>query len=282
MGVCTVARDDFRNGLQSYFVLGVVLVFVGVTALVFTAEIAIYDHPARALWDVQQAVILVEPVLVAALCYRAVVGDRTSGRVRFSLGLPNTRAEYFVGKVLARAGIVTLATVASLAAGYLVALFAFAKPPSIVDFALFAGTTTAFLLSLTSLFMAISAVVDSRPAAMVGAFAAYFLLVPFVLGITPFMSLGTLLNALSDLTGASIGPSTQQLVKSATPYPAYGGITNRVFLDIADQYDHLPTPTESQRTKLHAQVWFQLLVLVGWSLGSIVVGYVGFKRKDLT
>ncbi|WP_175454486.1 ABC transporter permease [Halopelagius longus] len=282
MGVYTVARDDFKNGAKSYLIVGIVTAFLGLTAFTFASESSIYEYPVRALWDVQKAVILVEPILVAALCYQAIVGDRTSGRIKFTMGLPNTRAEYFAGKVLARGGFVIAATVGSLVLGYVISAVAFTKPPNVLRFALFTGSTALFLVTFTSIFMAISASVDSQPAAMLASFGAYFVLVPFVLGVAPYMNLETLLGAIGDTTGTSVTQSTERLVKSLTPYPAYGGIVEPVFATVAERYEYIPQPSPSERQRLHAKTWFDLLSLVGWSLVSLLFGYLSFREKDLT
>lgn len=281
MGVYTVARDDFKNGMKSSLTVGIVLAFVALTAFIFVSEISIYAHPLRTLWDVQQAVILVEPILVAALCSQSIVGDRVTGRIKFIMGHSNTRREYFLGMVIARSGFVIVATVGSFILGYLIAAVTFTNPPDVLHFIYFTGATILFLIGFVGIFMAISASVDSQPAAMFVSFAVYFILVPFVLGIAPYMNLETLLGAIGNLSGISITQSTETLVKSLTPYPAYGGVTEPAFASIMDQYEHLPQPSPSTRQQLHAQSWFDLLVLVGWSLGSICLGYSRFKRKEL-
>lgn len=279
----TVARDDFRNSAKSYLIIGLVMAFFGLTAFIFISEMSIYDYPLRTLWDVQQAVILIEPILVAALCYQAIVGDRISGRIKFFVGLPNTRAEYFAGKVLARGGFVIAATVGSLIVGYGISIVAFAKSPNLMRFTLFAGSTALFLFAFASIFIAISASVNSRPAAMLGSFGIYFILIPFVLGIAPYMNLETLLEAIGNIVGAPVTKQMENFVRSLTPYPAYGGInTGTVFAAITDQYKHLPHPSPSERQQLHAQMWFDLLVLIGWILVPLVLGFSRFRNEDLT
>src|SRR5699024_9008432 len=169
------------------------------------------------------------------------------------------------------------ATVGSLIVGYGISTVAFAKSPNIIRFTLFAGTTALFLMVFASIFIAISASVNSRPAAMLGSFGIYFILIPFVLGIAPYMNLEILLEAIGNLVGLSITEQIENFVSSLTPYPAYGGInTDAVFATIIDQYKHLPHPSPSERRQLHSQMWFDLLVLIGWTFVPLTLGFSRF------
>lgn len=281
MSLYTVARDDFTNAVKSSLVLSVVAGFSLVTLFIFGSEISVYDNPTRTLWDVQQAVILIEPLLLLGLCYRAVVGDRTSGRIKYILGLPNSRTEYYVGTVLSRTALVVLAVVVSVAVGYLVAAVAFVTPPNPVHFLLFGGATVLYLLVFAGLFLAVSASVDSRPAAMLGCIGAYFLLVPFVLGVAPYMNLDTAMRATGKVVGVGVSEDMVNTVKSLTPYPAYGGVAEVVFGNITDQYDNIPQPDASDKTALHARLWFDMAVLVVWGTVSIGLGLLTFDRKEI-
>ena len=58
------------------------------------------------------------PLGVLLLSYRSVVGERTSGSLRFVLGLPMTRSDILVGKVLGRsAGIAIPISAAAVTRG---------------------------------------------------------------------------------------------------------------------------------------------------------------------
>lgn len=281
MSVYTVARDDFRNATKSSLVLAVLAGFSVLTLFIFGSEISVYDHPTRTLWDVQQAVILLEPLLLLGLCYRAIVGDRTSGRIKFVLGLPNSRTEYFVGTVLSRTALVVVAVTLSLAVGYLVAALAFVVPPNPVHFLLFGGATVSYLLVFAGLFLAVSAAVDTRPAAMLACICIYFLLVPFVLGVAPYMNLDTALRATGKVFGVGVTDSLVNTVKSLTPYPAYGGVAEGVFGRITDQYENIPQPDASARDTLHAKLWFDAGVLLVWTVASLVAGRFAFAQKEI-
>lgn len=281
MSVYTVARDDFLNATKSSLVLAVLAGFSLLTLFVFGSEISVYDHPTRTLWDVQQAVILLEPLLLLGLCYRAIVGDRTSGRIKFILGLPNSRTEYFVGTVLSRTALVVVAIVLSLVVGFLVSAATFVISPNPVHFVLFGVATVLYLLVFASVFLAISATVDTKPAAILGCIGVYFLLVPFVLGVAPYMNLDTALSATGKVLGFGVSDTLVNTIKSLTPYPAYGGVAEVVFSQITDQYENIPQPDASARNALHAKLWFDVAVLAVWTVTSLLVGRYAFARKEL-
>src|SRR6056297_1270575 len=117
MSAYTVLRDDFRNARRSSVVLGVIGVFTALTALVFVSEIDIYDHAYRTLFDVTMLTGLVFPLIVAPLTYLSIAGDRSGGAMKYALGLPNSRLEYYAGKFASRAGVAVVAVVFAVVVG---------------------------------------------------------------------------------------------------------------------------------------------------------------------
>ena len=281
MSVYTVARDDLRNLAGSYLIRGIVGAFIAMVAFIFISEIGIYDEPSRTLFDVSNAVILLGPVLLAPVAYESIVGDRTSGRIKFTMGLPNSRWEYFAGKTLSRFAVVTVATVGSIGVGYFISLVAFTNTPILSRFVLFAGTTLLYTLSFTSIFIAISALAKSRTTAMFAALVAYFVLVLFVLGVAPYLNLETLFAAVGDILDRSISDSVRYLVKNLTPYPAYGGATHPIYTSILDEYQRLSAAPPNQRGELHAQMWFDLIVLGTWVAIPLMGGFLKFRNSEL-
>ncbi|MFC7140470.1 ABC transporter permease [Halosimplex aquaticum] len=278
MTAVAVARDDLLNAVRSRVALGVVAAFVGTVGLLFLAESGIHPHPYRTLYDVVRAYILVAPILLAPLAYAAVAGDRASGRIRFVLGLPRTRGSYVAGLVLSRTVVAVGATLCSVLVGFLVALATFQHSPDPVRFAVFSGVSSLYALSFVSLFVAVSAVARNRSTAMLGAVGAYFVLVPFWIGMLPPVGLDTALTAVGDLLGTTVPESTRQLVRSLSPYGAYGRASEPVFAGAADRYELLH---DSPDTELSQYLWFNVAVLLAWSVGSAGLALAQFRRTDL-
>jgi len=276
----TVARDDFLNAARSHVVLAVVAAFVGSVALVFLAEMDLFADPYRTLYDVAQLLVLIGPILLAPLTYLAIVGDLTSGRIKFVLGLPNSRLAYFAGKVLARSAVAVAAVTASVIVGFAIALVTFANSPGVANFLLFAGASALYVLAFVSIFVAISASVRSRSRAMFAVVAVYFVLVPFWLGMTPPLTLETLFSAAGDLLGTTISESTRNFVRRLSPLMAYGGLIEPIFVEGADQYDRF-AHFGGEPTAVHDRLWFFLAVLGCWTLGSLGLGFLQFRRAEL-
>lgn len=282
MSTYTVARDDFRNLAGSSLILGVVGAFVGMVAFIFISEIGIYPDPYRTLLDVTTAIILLGPVLLAPLAYQSIVGDRTSGRIKFAMGLPNSRREYFIGKVLSRFAVVTIATVGSVALGFVIAVVGFTNSPDIGRFVVFTVATLLYTLSFTSIFIGISALSKSRTVAMFASLAAYFVLVLFFLGVAPYINLETFLAGIGNLLGTQISASTEYLIKNLSPWVAYGGSTEPIYAGVADQYQRIPSVPPSRRSNVAAQTWFDASMLVAWIVIPLVVGFLKFRNAELT
>ncbi|HKL27956.1 MAG TPA: ABC transporter permease subunit [Natrialbaceae archaeon] len=280
MGIYTVARDDFRNARRSSIVLGVIGVFAALMALIFLAEMDIYDDPYRTLFDALFFVSLVLPLLLAPLCYLSIAGDRISGTITYVMGLPNRRWEYFAGKFLSRFAVAAAAIALSTAVGFAIAAVTFANVPSIRRFLIFGGVSLLYALAFSSLFVAISAGAPSRSRAMFGAIGAYFVLIVFWFGFFPFIRLSVLLDTIADLPWVTLSETTRAYIEAVSPGTAYLQGTKPVFSGVMGEYEAFE---RSFRTsdELHTEFWFNALVLLAWSAVSLTVGYLSFRRSEL-
>jgi ABC-2 type transport system permease protein len=283
VSLLTVARDDFTNARRSYAVLGVVGVLTALVALIFVAEIGVYDDPFRALFDVSFFLFLVFPIVLAPLTYLAIAGDRDGGAIKYAMGLPNSRAEYVFGKLVSRLGVTRAAVVLAVGVGFLVALATFVNAPDAVIFAKFAAVSLLFAFAFVGIYVGISAVTASRSRAMLGVFGAYFVLVPFWFGFLPVISLTELLGTLADVLGVTLSQNTTQFVQALSPATAYLYSTEVVYQSV------LPSPTYQGMTatfadvpdEIYRQFWFNALVMFAWGAGSMLVGYLSFRRSEL-
>jgi ABC-2 type transport system permease protein len=146
VGVYTVTRDDFRNARRSYIVLGVIGVFAGIVGLVFVSEMNIYPDAYRTLFDVSALIAFVFPLFIAPLTYLSIAGDVSNGSIKYVLGLPNSRLEYFVGKYVSRAAVAVVAVVLGTLVGFVIAAVTFANSVDPIRFLEFAGASAAYAL----------------------------------------------------------------------------------------------------------------------------------------
>jgi ABC-2 type transport system permease protein len=277
----TVARDDFRNVRRSYVVLGVVGVFAGLTALVFAAEIDIYDDAYRTLYDVSALVAFAFPLFVAALTYLSVAGDRSRGSIKYALGLPNTRLEYFVAKYASRATIAVAAVLSGTLLGFAVAAATFVNGADPVRFLKFGGVSALYALAFTGTFVAISATTSERSRAMFGVIGAYFVLVPFWSGLLPVVSLPTIVDTVASTLDVTLSESTRYLIQSLSPTQSYFGLTEIVYTDVGDGYPVFADIGDEGSEMLADEEWFNALVLLCWATLVPVLGYLKFRASEL-
>ncbi|NEU57012.1 ABC transporter permease [Halorussus sp. MSC15.2] len=108
--VFTIAREDARRAFRSRLVWGA----IGLLAVMFlpsTGSSATPDvHPIlEYLLLLPIELMTFSLVVVAAVGYSAVVDERVTGTLRFVLGLPATRRDLVLGKLLSRVGIAVTA-----------------------------------------------------------------------------------------------------------------------------------------------------------------------------
>jgi ABC-2 type transport system permease protein len=277
----TVARDDFTNARRSYAVLGVIGVFSALVAVIFGANSGNHQFAYRTLFDVSFFVFLVLPIILAPLTYLAIAGDRDGGAIKYAMGLPNTRSQYVFGKLLSRLSVGLTAVLVGTLVGLVLAFATYPNAPEPVRFVEFAAVTLLFAFSWVGIYVGVSALTDSRSRAMLGAFVAYFVLVPFWFGFLPVVSLLDLLGAATDLLGVTLSTETQSLIQSLSPATAYLRSTEIVYTGVIADHERIAQSFSGESTKLYAKLWFQAAVMAAWGALSMLVGYVSFRRSEL-
>jgi ABC-2 type transport system permease protein len=276
----TVARDDFTNARRSLAVLGVVGVFTALVALIVALDTN-HPDPYRALTDVSFFLFLVFPIILAPLAYLAIAGDRDGGAIQFVMGLPNSRAEYVFGKLASRLVVALAAVLVGVLVAFAIAAGTYENAPSVERFAWFALTSLLFAFSCIGLFVGISAMTASRSRAMLGVFGAYFVLVPFWFGFLPVIGLPALLTTAADLLGTSISRETLYFVETLSPATSYLVSTEIVYEGVVGSYDMIEQNFANQPDKYYTELWFNALVMLAWGAGSMLVGYLSFRRSEL-
>lgn len=281
MSLYTVSRDDFRNARRSYVVLAVIGVFAALVGLVFVSEINIYDDAYRALFDVSALVAFVFPLFVAPLTYLAIAGDRSRGSIKYVLGLPNSRLEYFLGKYLSRAGVAVGAVVIATLVGFLIATATFTNGADPVRFLKFAGVSLLYALAIAGLFVGISASTAERSRAMFAVIGTYFVLVPFWYGLLPVLSVTTIVDTVASVLNVTVSESTRELIQMLAPGTAYLQATEMVYSGVLDNYEAFGRAFKPESDALARETWFAVAVLAGWAIVGPVVGYLKLRVSEL-
>jgi ABC-type transport system involved in multi-copper enzyme maturation permease subunit len=235
------------------------------------------------------------PLGVLLLSYQSVVGERTSGSLKFVLGLPLTRTDVLVGKVAGR----TLGIAGPLCAAFLVLGVVGLVDHGVFDPLLFLGVvlvTLGYVGVMVSIAVSISALADRTVTAAGAIFGGVFL--PFVLFWTPLVT-----SVFTRVTGVPVdafdppaaGPLF--LLLRLSPGGAYRVVTNWLLGvgNSADTYSQVLTKLRPNVTTnayvveatfppgmvppyLHESLG--LVVLLAWFVVPLAVARSRFARGD--
>lgn len=280
MSVASVARTDFRSIRRSYVVVGVVGVFVAMVALAFLGSSEVHPHPYRTLWGFTAIVAWFYPLFVAPLAYMAIAGDRVRGSVKYYLGLPNSRAGYYLGKYLTRAAVAVAAVVLAVVAAFVVAAATYEHAPDPARFLTFGAISTLYGLAMFGTFFAISAATASRSRAMMGTLGAYFVLALLWIGPLPAVNVETLLAAVESLPGVRLSDPAEVIVGALSPGGAYFNTTQLVWAGVLDEYEAFAALRDIP-DYLGLKPWFNVLLMAVWAVGAPLVGYLRFRSAEL-
>jgi len=279
----TVLRDDFKNTRRSYVVLGVVAVLTGFVSLITYSVAEFHDDAFRALFDVSFFFFLVFPLILVPLTYLSVAGDREGGSIKHALGLPNTRAEYVLGKYLSRTGVAVAAVLLATLAAVLVGVAMYDGAIELARFATFAAISSLFVASMTAIFVACSTVTSRRSRAMFGVIGLYFLLGPFWLGFLPVVSLETVVTTVADVLNVTLTDDTRSYIRLASPTTAYLAGLEPVYDGVvgSGEYPRVTQNYASDSDALYTRNWFNYLTMTAWGVVALAASYAKFRVAEL-
>ena len=283
MSFSTVLRDDFKNTRRSNIVLAVIGILTAFVALIVYSVADFHADAFRSLFDVSFFFFLVFPLILIPLTYLSVAGDRERGSIKHALGLPNTRAEYVLGKFTSRAAVAIAAVLVSTAVAFLLGLALYENAIDPLRFVKFGLITTLFVTSLTAIFVACSTVTGSRSRAMFGVITAYFLLGPFWFGFLPIVNLTAVIETVADTLGASLSDTTLDYIRFSSPTTAYLAGLEPVYSGVIDPetYPRIAQNYAGGGDELYAKPWFNYLVMTAWGAIALGLSYARFRVAEL-
>jgi len=230
MSIRTVAARDLRNASRSRGLwAGAIALGLLAVALGFTNQGTSQTPTAavRSLFDVLTTLLaLILPIVALAASYLAVAGERESGGIKFLLSVPNSRLDVFVGKLLSRMVLVTVAVAF---------VYVPATSLSLTKHGAFPAGTILGTLLVTLVYGAVfvvvgvslSATVASRGSAIGRSLLAYFLLVLFY--IFPVIQISNIVRTVhTTILGMSENTDLYNAVEYTSPYLAYQKALNLV------------------------------------------------------
>ncbi|WP_247002287.1 ABC transporter permease [Halosolutus gelatinilyticus] len=283
MSAIAVAKKDFRDAVRSRSLIVVTALFA-----LFTGSGAFLASWAGDVLDVgdeqttldllialQTPASFLVPIIALLLGYGAIAGERERGSLKFLLGLPHTRRDVVLGKVLGRGSVVAVSILIGFAVG-MVAIFAFTGSVSPVEYVAFVLVTILFGFVYVCIGVGISAMTRSTTRAAVGAFGllgVFWLLWGFIGQLALYVSTGSLI----------VQPLPEWYVTfvSLPPGPAYGSASSAILgespLNELAGADELIAGGDPIAT----EPWVGFTLLAAWALVPLVLGLLRFDRADL-
>lgn len=277
MNLTAVTKKEFLDSIRSYTLIGLAVLFV-VFAVFLAAIQWIPNLPGvggntntlALLNSLRQPSVYLVPLVGIMVGYKAIAGERASGSIRLILGLPNTRGEVFLGKLLGQTAVVSAAILVGYGAAALVALISY-DSFALVEFGIYTLLTLLYALVCVSLAIGFSATTKSRKRALAGAITVYSLILLFWDGIV------AVIQALIIGYRVPVGeqPAWLSVVFSLNPSTAFAHATRAVIPEYREitRFPYLAT---------NAWVdWYGFIVLALWIIIPLAIGYFCFKKADI-
>lgn len=222
---------------------------------------------------------LVVPLIALVAAYLSVAGERESGSIKFTLGVPVDRLSVILGKLTARSIVVAAGLLVSFVVGTVAAQVL--VPDMTIeygDYFLFIAITLLYALAYVSVAVGISAATSSRSRAMGGAIGFFFVfnLVWNFLPVSPTQMLEFVLKELGK--NPDNYENLLQFVFSISPTGAY---LNSSKLFMSERFLEQVGNTPASGDPFYIQGWFMLVILVAWVVFPLAFGYWRFGKAQL-
>ncbi|WP_160134357.1 ABC transporter permease subunit [Halococcus salsus] len=281
MSSLTVAKKEFQDAIRSRWLIGLTVVFVvfaGGFTLALPSLLGLLLGPTVdtattgvLLTAMGGSTTLLIPLIGLVVGYKSIVGERDSGSLKLLLGLPHTRRDVVIGKLVGRSAVVAVSTLI----GFVVAAVVGVAVYSSFEVGTFL-TYTVLAMVLGVVFIAIatgfSAGVRSTTWALLGAGGLY-LLFQFVWGLIPTV-VRYVINGFS-LPSLAQPPNWQLFFSLLNPQTAFTSAAAAVIPSISGIATALDSPP------IYLQNWFGFVVLAAWIVVPIALGYLRFNGTDL-
>jgi ABC-2 type transport system permease protein len=276
MSWLVVARKDFEDAVRSRMLWAITAVFLVFTAgAVYIRKAVLGDVPG--LPDAAQFLTepssLIIPLTALVVAYLAIAGERESGSIKLLLGLPHTRGDVVLGKLVGRTAVVTAGILVAFAGAAVTMLVLFGDVP-VVNLFLLTLVTVFFGLTYVGIAIGASAFTATRSRAMALAITAFFLF-QVVWDLVPLGVYYAVEGALP--TGAL--PAWFHFVRILNPNTAYSQAADFVFSGAGP---FVPAETlVGSSVPFYVQNWFGFVLLALWLVVPVALGFWSFRRADI-
>ena len=281
MSWTVVARKDFQDAIRSRGLIVMTALFT----LLYAGAAYVYTFIGSSSPQAASVLSLISFLLLPATIlvpivgifagYRAIAGERETGSIKLLLGLPHTRQDVVVGKVIGRSTVVTVSTLVGFAVAAIVAAVLYGSFPA-ADFVAFGALTVVFALAFVGIGVGISAATGSTTKAIGGGLGV-FLLFQFLWGQIPDL-LNYAINGSYGFSGRP--PNWSFFFRRLNPQNAYRATVNEWVVQSPFQEAFYQQLFGSD-VPFFLSPWVALAILFGWILLPAGLGYLAFERADL-
>ncbi len=293
-----IAKKEFRafRRIKTNWILGILLFFYSFNRIVSPEPFIKQVLGGRlAFGAFQQPIGLLIPIAAIVVSYRSIAGQRRSGSIKFDAGFPQTRADILIGKILGQTAALSLPVLGVLLIGGVLGTLIYGGF-SLLVFSGFLAATLLYVLLSVAIANGVSALVSQPPRAvgiMLGYLLIFLIMWQNVRNILYSFVTGNELNALNP-------PPVQWifLFDRLAPHSSYFLVTNAILgvKNSSSQYFSVIASGES-RISTTALIYggtfsgpppfyltpeFGLIIMALWICLIPAIGYLGFRRADLS
>lgn len=282
MSALDVARKDFLAARRSRSLWAVATLLGMLTAVIAFGYQGYQLTPTE---TVQQLFVtmgllfaLLVPIVALVASYMSVAGERESGGVKFLLGLPNTRRDVFVGKLLSRLAVVASGITFMFVTATAMAVTRHGVLPAGTILGMLA-VSLAYAAVFVAIAVALSASVAERSRAIAAAVGSYFLLV--ILYVIPGVSVTGIVRFVHrTMLGFDRNVDLYNAVSYTSPFVAYRKAINLV-VPTGSEQRVFRRAAENAELPAYLADEVSLVVFAVWLVVPLAVGYLRFEGADL-
>ncbi|WP_255190605.1 ABC transporter permease subunit [Natronobeatus ordinarius] len=277
-----VARKDFEDASRSLLLWALtgllILLVAGLSTIPYLlAESGTTPAFEEGLAFLYSPIGFLIPIIGLVVGYRSIVGERESGTIRFLLGLPNTRRDVLVGKVLGRAGVVAVPTAIGFVVGALVIAVLY-EGFDVLDYVGLFLFSLVMGLVYVAIAVGISASVRTRAKAL-GLVITVYAVFDMLWATVPMTLYWVLENELPGFDGL---PAWYLLLERLSPGEALGAIAlTLVDFAGAGDFDLTAAGRVAGEAPFYLENWFAWVIVGLWIAVPLGIGYLRFRRATL-
>ncbi|WP_049926496.1 ABC transporter permease [Halopiger goleimassiliensis] len=267
-----VVRKDFRDSLRSRTLWVLIVAFALLLSLTAYASQLGEGATVTEFVDLTAETFgLLVPLVGIVLGYKSIVDERESGTIALALSVPTSRWAFVSGKFLGRSLVLALPVLIGMVVTVGVVIVLYDQVP-LGRYLLFAALNVLYGLAFLSIALALSTSLATGRRVTTGAFGAYVLLVMFW---SELVDLTVLVLWRFDFAILANRPDWSWLLELASPAESYDRLVTALFdSDRGAAYAVADAPW-------YVDWWVAVVLLVGWVVLPLVVGYARFRRAEL-